>query len=344
MAIHTSALFAILSLGILHARPDRGVMRAVASDGPGGTMARTLLPAVLLGPPVLGWLRVLGQEHGLYDTAQGTGLLVAATITLGMLLIVVNARALDRKEAERRRIQAALEERAQELERSNQELEHFAYVASHDLQEPLRIVASYAQLLQRRYASRLGQDADEFIQFIVDGANRMQQLILDLLSFSRIGTRGRRFEAVECETVLSEAVENLRAAVLESGASITHDPLPAVTADPTQLTQLFQNLLGNALKFRNAEPPRVHVSAERGESEWTFRVRDNGIGIAPEHRDRIFRMFQRLHTREQYPGTGIGLSLCKKVVERHGGKIWVEPAPGKGSIFCFTLPALGGNA
>lgn len=344
MAVHTSAALGLLSLGVLLARSECGLMKTVASDGPGGAMARMLLPVALLGPALVGLLRSVAQERGWVDLEQGIALFVTAMITCGVALLLISGRALDREDAERRQAQAALAERAGQLARSNRELEHFAYVASHDLQEPLRIVASYAQLLKRRYAQRLDADADEFIHFIVDGANRMQQLTLDLLAYSRVETGGEDFRAADCEVVFAGAVENLRAAVDESNATILHDALPTVHADPTQLAQLFQNLIGNALKFRNAEPPHVHVFADRGPSEWTFRIQDNGIGIERQHQERIFRMFQRLHPREKFPGTGIGLSLCQRIVERHGGKIWVESEPGRGSTFCFTLPIHEGAA
>jgi len=221
--------------------------------------------------------------------------------------------------------------------------EQFAYVASHDLQEPLRMVSSYTQLLLRRYGERFEGDAKEFMGYIVDGAARMKQLIEDLLAYSRVGTRGKDFHEVEVEGALRRAVTNLRAAIEESGASVTWDALPTVIADDLQLTQLFQNLIGNALKFRSASVPRVSVSATEKEKEWEFKVRDNGIGIEPQYFERIFMVFQRLHNKTEYPGTGIGLAICKKVVERHGGRIWVEAQPGEGSAFHFTLPKVQGE-
>jgi signal transduction histidine kinase len=239
----------------------------------------------------------------------------------------------------RKRAEESLKEYSAELARSNADLQQFAYVASHDLQEPLRAVSSFSQLLARRYQGKLDSDADDFITFMVDGATRMQTLINDLLAFSRIGTRGNPFAPVECENILQTARANLDVAIAESGAVITHDPLPALVADQTQLTQLFQNLFSNAIKFRRPEEaPRIHVSAKRQGGAWRLSVRDNGIGIDPQYFDRIFIIFQRLHGREKYAGTGIGLAICKKIVERHGGRIWVESEREKGSTFHFVIP------
>ena len=227
----------------------------------------------------------------------------------------------------------------EELRRSNEELERFAYVASHDLQEPLRTVTSYVQLLARRYRDKLDADAAEFIEFAVQGAMRMQRLIEDLLAFSRVGTRAAALVPTDANAALDAALENLKAAAGEAGATLTRGPLPTVLADPVQLGQLFTNLVGNAVKFRGTEPPRVQIGAERDGTQWVFRVRDNGIGIDPQYFERIFVIFQRLHGRNEYPGTGIGLAVCRKIVERHGGRIWVESEEGGGATFSFTLSA-----
>jgi PAS domain S-box-containing protein len=239
---------------------------------------------------------------------------------------------------ERKNAEAALRQAHEELKRSNAELEQFAYVASHDLQEPLRMVASYTQLLGRRYESKLDSDAREFMAYIVDGATRMKQLIEDLLAYSRVGTKSEGFKPVSSEAALRRALFSLRAAIDESGAVVTHDTMPTVHADEVQLGQLFQNLMGNALKFRSASVPRIHIAVKHLEQEFHFEVRDNGIGIEPQYFERIFMVFQRLHNKGEYPGTGIGLAICKKVIERHGGRIWVESRPGEGSSFHFTLP------
>ncbi len=225
-----------------------------------------------------------------------------------------------------------------ELKQSNTELEQFAYIASHDLQEPLRMVTSFTKLLEQRYSGQLDADADQIINFAVDGATRMQVLIEDLLTYSRVGTRGKAFEPTDCEAVFETALSNLGLLVKENSASVKKSPLPTVIADGRQLVQLFQNLIGNAIKYRSEQPPEIYVGAEYQASRWLFWVWDNGIGIDPKHAEKIFRVFQRLHSRQQYPGTGIGLAICQKIVERHGGHIWVKSEPGNGSTFYFTIP------
>lgn len=234
-----------------------------------------------------------------------------------------------------------LARQTQELTRSNAELEQFAYVASHDLQEPLRMVRSYMQLLERRYQGKLDTDADEFIAYAVDGATRMQNLINDLLKYSRVGTKGKPFEWVDCATILDRVLTNLKIAIEERRAVVTYDDLPLVIGDDVQLMQLFQNLISNAIKFCKQEiSPEIHIGVARQDDMWQFSVGDNGIGIAPEHFERIFMVFQRLHARVEYEGTGIGLAICKKIVERHGGRIWVESEAGQGATFYFTIPAI----
>jgi PAS domain S-box-containing protein len=238
-----------------------------------------------------------------------------------------------RKEAE-----AQLRHAVTELARSNAELEQFAYVASHDLQEPLRAVAGCVQALQQRYHGQLDARADELITHAVDGAVRMQSLISDLLAYSRVATRGQPFVPTDCAAIVKSALANLEVAIAESGARVTYTELPTVMGDPTQLTQLFQNLISNACKFRSQQPLAIHIAAEPHEGAWVFSVRDNGIGIEPQYFERIFGLFQRLHTRVEYAGTGIGLAICKRIVERHGGRIWLESQPQQGSTFYFALP------
>jgi PAS domain S-box-containing protein len=230
---------------------------------------------------------------------------------------------------------------AEDLSRSNKDLEQFAYVASHDLQEPLRAVGGFMGLLKTQYTGKLDATAQEYIGHAVEGAERMQTLIQDLLTFSRVGTRGAIFKTVAMKDAVDGALKNLQAVIAETGAEITCDTMPEVTADPSQMIQLLQNLVGNALKFHGPRCPEVRIGAQRRENGWEFTVKDNGIGIEPQYFDRIFLIFQRLHTRTQYKGTGIGLAVCKKIVERHGGKIWVDSRSGEGSTFHFTIPDTG---
>ena len=458
MALHTAALFFVLFLGLLFARPTLGLMRVVSTDNLGGVLARRLLPAAMVIPPALAWLRLLGERAGFYGLEFGLALFALSNVLVFSIVIwlvsktintldterqqsetryrelfqaapdpvlVVNqagqivsanaqtcvlfgysleellgnsvetlipgrfrtkhlkhragyvmdprtrpmglgldlyARHKDGREVpveislsplkieggvvitaiirditERKLAEEKLKKAAEELERSNKELEQFAYVASHDLQEPLRMVSSFTQLLARRYKDKLDADADDFIAYAVDGANRMQRLISDLLMYSRVGTRGRPFEPCDLHSILGEVLVNLQPTIGESHAIITNDGLPAVMADPTQLVQLFQNLISNAVRFRGDDAPRIHISVQEKPAEWLFSVRDNGIGIAPEYRERIFAIFQRLHPQSHAQGTGIGLAICKRIVERHGGKLWVESEPGRGSTFYFTI-------
>ena len=284
------------------------------------------------------WIYVQDLSRGVVRDEHGR-----VTRIIGVMLDIT-----DRKRAEEE-----LRRQARELARSNAELEQFAYVTSHDLQEPLRAISGYLQFLQRRYGDKLGEDADLFITRSVAAAMRMRTMINDLLTYSRLDIRGKEFELTDSSAALGQAMDNLQVAIEESDAVIVHDPLPLVMADASQLVQLFQNLLGNAIKFRSDRRPEIHVGAEHlplqqaGEGwdgGWLFSVQDNGIGIEPGHAERIFAIFQRLHTWEEYPGTGIGLAVCKKIVARHGGRIWVESEPGLGSAFYFTLPARGVSA
>jgi PAS domain S-box-containing protein len=322
-------------------------------DWPGrvANFSRDVIHAVI-GVPLVAAGRVTGVLGLAHDAAAQRTFEADAVELLSEFarlatLAIENARlfsAAQQELAERTRAEENLQRSAAELARSNKELEQFAYVASHDLQEPLRMVASFVGLLKERYQGQLDADADEFIGFAVDGAQRMQRLISDLLAYSRVGTRELTLRPTDSAEALDLALDNLQVAIAESQATVTHDPLPIVLADGGQLIQLFQNLIGNALKFRGSAPPIVHVSAretfEVSETSkvWEFSVRDNGIGIAAHDAERVFVIFERLHSRQEYPGTGIGLAVCKRIVERHGGRIWVASQPGQGSTFSFTLP------
>jgi light-regulated signal transduction histidine kinase (bacteriophytochrome) len=246
--------------------------------------------------------------------------------------------------SERLQVQEQLAQYADKLKRSNEELEQFAYVASHDLKAPLRGVIGFSQLLQRRLAGKLEPETSDYLQHIVAGGQHMQALISDLLLFASIGRTGEPMVAVDCEQVLADVRARLRGIIEERSVQLSHEPLPTVLGTPLELMQLLQNLIGNAIKFQPGERPRVHLSARREEGYWRFAVRDEGIGIPPEQQQRIFKIFQRLHTSDRYEGTGVGLSICQKIVQRHGGRIWAESAPGAGATFYFTLPAVADAA
>ncbi|HEU0075861.1 MAG TPA: ATP-binding protein [Dehalococcoidia bacterium] len=365
MALHTGAAFILVSGGALLARPENGIVAPLISYRSGGRQARRLLPLLIAFTVALSVLRVVAERQGLIDTAFGTSLMVVSSSLFFTLAIWISARRLNQSDEAQERVEAQLRESnetlesrvavrtamlnetnaklqklIESLERSNSELEQFAYVASHDLQEPLRMVGSYTQLIARRYKGRLDSDADEFIEFAVDGARRMQALINDLLQFSRVGTQGSELRPVPLQDALDKALQNLNVAIEESNAEILHGVLPTVLGDQVQLVQLLQNLIGNAIKFCGDRPPEIQMTAERDGDIWRLAVSDKGIGIAPEHQERIFVIFQRLHDRSLYQGTGIGLALCRRIVERHGGQLTVESEPGQGACFNFTLTAV----
>ena len=281
-----------------------------------------------------------GMRHSCELTEDGFGgdYLVTTTPVIDEHGVNVGSVHVATEITEIRRREEELRQAAEELARSNRDLEQFAYIASHDLQEPLRMVTGFVQLLQQRYHDKLDATGIEFIEFAVDGAQRMQMLIQDLLAYSRVGTRGEPRSATDSGEALQRAMANLGVRIRETAAEISYGPLPTVRADGRQLTQLFQNLLSNAMKFRGMEPPRIHVEACRSDNGWEFTVHDNGIGIDPEFHERVFEIFQRLHTRRQYPGTGIGLAICRRIADRHGGSIWVDSRLGDGTTFHFTIP------
>ncbi len=262
--------------------------------------------------------RILFDEDGMPTSMQGT----------------------TRDVTERKIARAKLNKTLSDLKRSNTDLEQFAYVASHDLQEPLRMINGYLDLIKRKYKGKLDSDMDNYIELVVSGAYRMQLLIDDLLKYSRVGNHANPLIPTECENILDQSLSNLKTSIDDSGAVVTHDPLPTLIADGSQLVHVFQNLISNAIKFKDGKPPRIHISAKKDGSEWLFSVADNGIGIEPEFFDRIFVIFQRLHGKSEYSGTGIGLAICKKIVRQHGGRIWVESEIGEGSTFYFTIQGI----
>ena len=305
-----------------------------------------------LGPSLLAI--ILSVLMGSYFFAAPRGSLaiydlehqVSAGLFVAVGLFVALLSELRRREIVRRkRAEEMVRQAAQDLKRSNTDLEQFACIASHDLQEPLRTVAGFVTLLRDRYRGKLDDEADKFIDFAVDGVSRMSQLIQDLLAYSRVGTHGKQPEPTPCGQSLENALTNLQTSISKQNAKITHDPLPVVMADAAQLSQLFQNLIGNAVKFRHDDvPPEIRIGAERQSNQWVLWVKDNGIGIPPDQYDRIFEVFERLHGQKKYPGSGVGLAICRKIVERLGGRIWVESTVGKGTTFYFTLPDAGGSA
>lgn len=340
MSLDTAVAFAVFSAGFLAARPNRGLMEVVTSCTSGGAMARRLLPMAVLIPWGLGAMLLVIEQAGFMANEFAVALFAVSTIILFTILLWWNAKLLYQVDLERTGAEAKLRQTSANLARSNTDLQQFAYLASHDLFEPLRMVTSYLQLLQKKFGPKLDQQGNEFVTLAIDGALRMEALIRDLLEYSRVEMRGRPFEPIDCEHALQQALSNLKVAIEETGASVTHEKLPTVMGDEVQLTQIFQNLVGNAIKFHGPKPPQVQIRSERKPNEWLIVVRDNGIGIESKFFERIFVVFQRLHTRQEYNGTGLGLAICKKIIERHHGRIWVESAPGEGATFFFTLPAM----
>lgn len=341
-----TAGFALALLGaamIAAAGNDAWPLKFFVGQGVRARMLRSTLPIIVALIVIDGWVEAVGIVEFEVNPVLVSALSALFFVALAAALIARSAQkiggAVDEANARRDQAEELMLTLNRELERSNAELEQFAYVASHDLQEPLRMVSSYMQLLENRYSERLDQDAKDFIGFAVDGSRRMQMMIRDLLLLSRVSTKAKPFIPVESSLSLDLALENLSLSIEENDAVITHDPMPKLMADPSQLIQLFQNLIGNAIKFHGEKEPRIHVAAERNAENWVFSVSDNGIGFDETYADRIFVIFQRLHGRNEYEGSGLGLALCKKIVERHGGHIWAESTPGRGSVFYFTMPA-----
>jgi signal transduction histidine kinase len=341
-----SILFWLCSISLFLARLDISPAQLIASSGSGGAICRQLMP-LSLGAPFLGMLSGL-QTHNDMDL-----LILIILVGFGFpIAVYVTAKKLQKSEVEQTKLNIALQQRAIELQainkelerttnelvRSNSDLQQFAYICSHDLQEPLRVVSNFSQLLANRYKGQFDEKADQFIEFIVDGSKRMQNLINDLLTYSRVQTKEQVLLEVDCSHTVAMALANLQLAIEENAATIHYEALPTIDGDASQLLQLFQNLLGNALKFRSKESPNIRITADKCDSSWQFAISDNGIGLDMQFAERVFLIFQRLHSREMYPGSGIGLAICKKIVQRHGGCIWVESELGKGTTFYFTMP------
>ncbi len=332
-AIYAGTGFVLIFFAVLAARPDNGVMKVFTGPGYGSMFGRRIIPVMIIILIVSGWLRIKGQELGYYDTAFGTGIYTISILIILTLLVWYSVKSLNKADKE-------LRENLEELEHSNQELQSFAYITSHDLQEPLRTMASYAGLLKSRYKGKLDKDADEFIGYIISGATRMKSMIQGLLDYSRIGTHENGFKKFSSEKALDDVLFYFKSSIEKCNAEITYDPLPVVFADESQITRVFQNLIGNALKFRKkGENPKIHISAQKGNTKWIFSVRDNCIGIEEQYSDQIFEVFKRLHAIGEYQGVGIGLAIVKRIIDRHGGRVWVKSEYGEGSTFYFTLPA-----
>ena len=343
MAIYSAFTFIIIVLGILSARPDKGIMEILISNKAGSNFGRKILLAIIISPLVLGWLRLLGQDFLLYDTKFGITLMVFFTILILTVLVTYNIVSTNKVDDKRLKAEKELKKLVEELKHSNYELEQFTYITSHDLQEPLRTIASFTQLMEIRYKNKLDQDADEYIEFIVIAAKRMKMMIQGLIEYSQIGTSETRFKPVDTKEVLDITLSILNSAIGEINAVITHDPLPAIMGNKRQLVKLFQNLIGNSIKYRNpSEQLKIHISARKDEenNEYVFSIKDNGIGMEKKYGEKIFEIFKRLHTIDKYAGTGIGLAIAKRIVEHQNGKIWVESEPGRGSTFYFTLKSI----
>lgn len=341
ISLYTTLLFVLVIPTILFARPNKGLMRVLTSERLGSAFARRILPLIIIFPLLFGFLAFLGERAGLYSTAYAIAIMMILTIVFLTFMAWNSMKTINKADAERQKAKEDLKSMINELKRSNEELQQFAYITSHDLQEPLRTIASFTQLLEHRYRDELDSDADEYIDFIVDAAVRMKEMIQGLLDYSRIDTQGGEFKPTNLEKVLSIVLSNLNAAIKENNAVITHDPLPTVKVDERQFIQLFQNLISNAVKFREEdEPPKIHISAMKNDDEYVFSVSDKGIGMETQYTDHIFEIFKRLHTIEEYKGTGIGLAVVKRIIDRHGGRIWVESELGKGSTFYFTVPVI----
>ncbi|MBW4470368.1 MAG: hypothetical protein KME45_08165 [Stenomitos rutilans HA7619-LM2] len=327
----TAIGFLTLEIGVLGLRPHEGLIGLLTAPSSGGQMVRRLLPIVLVVPILFGWVVTYGRGSGFFDTATSFALSWGVTSLLFAALVIWQGTILHQYDTR-------LKFQSEALERSNIDLQQFAYIASHDLQAPLRSISGFTQLLQQTYDGQLSDEANDWIDRTVASTNQMQAMINDILAYSRVDSRARPFEPVPLSDVFSQAQAMLATSIRDANATVTRDELPTVMGDRSQLVQLLQNLIGNGLKYQGDQAPRVHITSVKKEGAWVIAVQDNGIGIEPQYQERIFEIFRRLHTQKEYPGTGIGLAICRQVVERHGGKIGVTSVPGRGSTFYFTIP------
>ena len=346
ISIYATIIFILLFGAILLARPDTGIMSIINSNDISGVLARRLLPLIIILPIIFGLISRYGVNIGLYNEQLADILFLFFIIIFLTIIVWITIISIKKIDDDRRLLeieyQVSLEEkvkdRTKELEQSNKDLQQFAYVTSHDLREPLRMITSFLQLLERRYYDQLDEDANEFIGFAVNGAKRLDYMINDLLEYSRVANTKREFSKVDVNKVLEYTILNLKSAIDDSSAEITYDALPTLFADEQLMILLFQNLISNSIKYRREEIPKISISAIKESNQYLFTVKDNGIGMSPEHLKKIFTIFQRLHTKEEYEGTGIGLAITQKIVHQHAGEIWVESELGKGSTFYFTIP------
>ena len=338
-SVYEGIVFMLIFLAVLAARPETGFMKVLTSGEYGSTFGIRILLALAIISIFLGWLRVVGQNLGYYSAAFGTALYTISILIILSILVWNSILSLNKTDRERKEANKELRKNLEELEISNRELKSFAFITSHDLQEPLRTMASYAQLIERRYKGQLDPDADEFLEYMVSGAKRMKSMIQGLLDYSQVETKGNKFKEVNTEKTLDTALSNLQYSIDQCHAEVTNDPLPLIFADECQMVSVFQNLIDNALKFRKKDKtPKIHISAKKHDNEWIFSVKDNGIGIEDQYFDIIFEVFKRLHAIGEYSGAGIGLAIVKRIIDRHGGHMWVESSPGYGSTFYFTIP------
>ena len=338
-SIYGGITFMLIFLAVLAARPETGFMKVLTSGEYGSKFGLRILFALAFISIVLGWLRIFGQNLGYYSAAFGTALYTISILIILSILVWNSILSLNKTDRERKEANNELKKNLEELERSNKELQSFTHITSHDLQEPLRTIASYSQLIERRYKGQLDSDADEFLEYMVSDAKRMKSMIQGLLDYSHVEARGDKFNEVNTKKALDTALSNLQYSINQCHAEVTHDPLPIIFADECQIVSIFQNLIDNALKFQKRdETPKIHISAKKHDNEWIFSVKDNGIGIEDQYLNIIFEVFKRLHAVGEYEGAGIGLAIVKRIIDRHGGHIWVESSPGYGSTFYFTIP------